>query len=188
VASNGNNRAYDLAEATNYQDYTVDNVHEYDPGLFVLPVASEVSETVTVRVHGGYGKRIIKYNIAKTGNPPVVPMPKATVGDDTLVSSVIHAPTPIPNLANGNYDWTVSGTYIYVNAGGSRVPGETTLPAVGYPYSIAVQDARAQQSGQTEDEIITEIKVNNLIMDGGWVWPLVSFPTTLMMNPNLIQV
>lgn len=188
MAFNGNSKAYDLSEVSNYQDYYVDNIHDYDPGVFVLPVASEVSEAVVVRCHAGLSKRTIKYRAVKTGNPPVVPLPKATVGNDRLVSSVISAPTPLPNLANGNYDWAVTGTYMYITAGEARVPGEVTYPGVGYPYSIPIQDARAQQSGQSEDEIISEIKTNNLLIDGGWVWPLVSFPTTLLMNPNQIQV
>jgi len=184
----GNDDAYDIPGQTAYKRYAVDNVNNYDAGVMVLPVGSEASATVTVRVHGGYGQRTVKYTIAKQGNPPVVPLPSLTVGADVLIDAVVNVPTPTPNPQTGGYDWTVQGQYNYVTSGTSRVFGTDILPVTSYPYVNITQDSIAALSIQSQGAqgLSDELKESNAIATGGWIWPLTVFPSNLLMNPNLL--
>lgn len=184
----GNTGAYDEAQATAYQDYRVDNVSTFDPGVLVLPVASEVGLAVKVRVHGGVGKYKTTFAIAKQGNPPVVPLPKAEVGDDALTASWVNVETPTPNEPSGGYNWIVRGEYEYSTVGSPREFGTDQLPIVAYPFTNARQDAIAAASlqGQSLNTLAASIDTEGLLATGGWLWPILSYPSNLLMNPNLL--
>lgn len=183
----GNENAYDIAGQSSYSQYKVDNVTGFDPGVLVLPVASETSQSVQVRCHGGLSTRTVTFDIRKQGNPPVVPLPE-NVGTDVLTSAEVNVLTPSPDLQSGGYDWTVKGSYSFVTEGECTVFGVDQLPLVSYPYINERQDTLAAESlkGRTAITLASEIKQAHLVVTGGWVWPLTTYPTNLLMNPNLI--
>lgn len=184
----GNTGAYDIAGQSAYRDYDVDNVSTYDPGVIVLPVASETGSAVKVRVHGGVGKYKTTFNIAKQGNPPVVPLPKDTNGDDALVASWVNVETPTPNEQSGGYDWIVRGEYEYCTVGPPRIFGTSMLPVVSYPYVNIRQDLLGASTlqGQPPEVLQNSIETQNQLVTGGWLWPILSYPSNLLMNPNLL--
>jgi hypothetical protein len=184
----GNTNAFDEAGATAYRDYDVDNVSTYDPGVLVLPVASEAGLAVKVRVHGGVGKYKTTFAISKQGNPPVVPLPKETQGNDSLTASWVNVETPTPNETSGGYDWIVRGEYEYSTVGSPRVFGTDMLPVVSYPFTNARQDllAAASLQGQPPTVLQNSIGTQNQLMTGGWLWPIMTYPSNLLMNPVLL--
>lgn len=185
----GNPGAYDLAGQTAYRDYKADNVSTYDPGVLVLPVASEAGLAVRVRVHGGIGKYKTTFAVAKQGNPPVIPMPEETVGNDQLTASWVNVETPTPNETSGGYDWIVHGEYEYATVGPPREFGIDQLPILSYPYTNLRQDLLAASSlqGQNPNVLSASIKSDNLLITGGWLWPILSYPSNLLMNPGLLN-
>lgn len=184
----GNEDAYDIAGQSSYSQYKVDNVSGFDPGVLVLPVASETSNSVQVRCHGGLSTRRVTFDIRKQGNPPVIPLPSDNVGVDVLTSAEVNVLTPSPDLQSGGYDWTVKGEYLYVTEGEARVFGVDQLPLTSYPYINERQDTIAAESllGRTPITLSSEIKQAHLVVTGGWVWPIMTYPTNLLMNPNLL--
>jgi len=185
----GNTDAYDIPAKSAYKKYNVDNVHTISPGLLILPVASETAETVTVRVHGGFEKRTVSFDIAKQGNPPVIPLP-ADTELDTLVNSEVNVITPSPDETTGGYNWTVKGQYEYVTTGTIRKFGVDQLPVTGYPFMNPRQDIVAAQSlSQGGDTITLEANLvqAQVVAQGGWLWPFTIYPSNMLMNPNLIS-
>lgn len=180
--------SYDFPGSSAYRKYEVNNVHRIISGVLVLPVASESSQSVQVRMHGGQGVRRIKFDIAKEGNPPVVPLPSDTVGDDALISADVNILTPTPNDQLGSYNWIVRGEYEYMTVGAAREMGADQLPLTSYPYLNIRQDmiAGASLSGKTPAQLESELIQTNALTVGGWLWPLTVFPSNLCMNPNLI--
>lgn len=189
MAVRGNTGAIDLIDgASTYTGFDTNSQYSYDPGVMVLPVASEASLTVTVRQHGGYGKRSVTFDITKTGNPPVVPSAEDTVGNDKLVSARIDIPTPTPNIPTGGYDWAVRGQYEYVTTRQPRIPGAAVFPAVSYPYPLEAQDVIASVSvgNLTPTQYQSQLKSTNIIVQDKWLWPLTVYPSNLLGNPSLI--
>ena len=185
----GSNEAYDLGGKSAYVTYDVDNITSVSSGLLVLPVASETAETVTVRVHGGMGKRVVKFDIAKKGNPPVIPLP-ADTASDTLVNSQVNVITPHPDDTTGSYNWAIQGTYEYVTTGTLRQFGVDQIPVTGYPYSNPRQDALAGDAiANFGDPVSMEQQMiqSAAVPQGNWIWPLTVYPSNMLMNPNLIQ-
>lgn len=186
----GNADAFDLADQTAYVKYKADTAHSYDPGVLVLPVASEAAMSVHVRIHGGQGRRTVTYDIRKQGNPPVAPSPSLVIGDEYLTGATVTVPTAVPNPQTGGYDWTLQGEYTYVDTGRGRLPGRDLLPAVGYPFLNPAQDTIAVQSlnGGTVAQLESELKSTGVLSTGGMVWPLTVYPSNLMMNPLTIGI
>lgn len=185
----GSNEAYDLGARSAYVNYDVDNVTSVSSGLLVLPVASESATTVTVRVHGGLGKRTVKFDIAKRGNPPVIPLP-ADTASDTLINSQVNVITPHPDDTTGGYNWAVQGTYEYITTGTLRQFGVDQLPVTAYPYMNIRQDAMATQAIQNYGSSVSmeqEMIQSGAVPQGDWIWPLTVYPSNMLMNPNLIQ-
>lgn len=180
------NPAFDVAEASNYVRYKVDNRHTYDPGTITLPVASETSLSVTVRQHGGQSQRIVDFDVAKAGNPPVLPGPVVQGTVDKLQSAEVNIETPSPDSKSGGYNWKAKGRYVY-SANGARVPGEDMLPQTGYPFPT-LQDQYAVQTlaGQTPVGLANTLDRGQFLYSGGWLWPLTVYPSNFLMNPELI--
>jgi hypothetical protein len=170
----GNPDAFDAKRGEDYTGYRQETTYEYDPGVFILPVASTTEKPPKiVRVHGGLGRRVVKFAASKKGTPPV--LPAATDTDrDTLVGSTVVVPLPAFDDKVAGYHWQVGGTYTYVTTGLSptsppmppppppaspptvedqavaslrrvaRVPGRDALPAGVYPFPLPVQDTAAE--------------------------------------------
>lgn len=190
MASRGNTNAIDLKNGQSaYGRYNADSNFYYDAGLFVLPIASETASTVTVRCHGGYAERRVKFDISKNGNPPVIPSAEDTVGNDKLTGAALTVETPAPNMNTGGYNWTVRGEYRYVTTTSPRIPGSSLFPAVGYPFPLLQQDTLARKSvgGTTPQQASNKLKTDNTILQDEWVWPLTIFPSNLLGSPSLIS-
>lgn len=184
----GNSNAFDLIDgATAYSGYLGDTQYAYDAGVMILPVASETSLTVQVRQHGGYGTRRVTFDVAKQGNPPIVPAPDNTLRD-TLVSTAVSVPTPTQNPNTGTFNWRVKGQYDYVTSSNPRIPGVHMLPTISYPYPTPVQDAISAQtfSSQTPEQVANQMIQDDSVLSTKWAWTLTSYPSNLLMNPELL--
>lgn len=177
--------SFDLADQSAYIRYAANQEHKYDPGVFVLPVASETSSAVVVRCHGGVGSRVVTFDLKKQGNPPVAPAPSLTIGTERLVAASVSVPTPSPNPQIGSYDWNLRGTYVYYDTSDPRIPGRDQLPAVSFPFVNPAQDSLAAQSlqGRETETFENEMISAGVLQGGGLLWPITVYPSKMMMNP-----
>ncbi len=173
----GNPDAFDLKEGHKYNGYRQYNSYEYDPGVFVLPLASREPKNVVVRVHGGIGIRKVNVAAMKKGNPPILPAAVDT-DRDTLVACSVQVPLPafIPDQAD--YNWMASGTYLYVTTkGGPRIPGRDFLPLGQYPFPLPLQDAAVESLAQAGIDMQTFATVLESQIPAGTVtWPFTTYP------------
>lgn len=180
----GNPDAIDAKGSDQYAAYRQTSDFAYVPGVFVLPLAN--GGVVTGRVHKGYGTRTVRFNAIRRGQPPVLPA-AADTDRDVLVSADVQVPLPAFSLTQPNFDWNVSGEYVFVttHADGPRVPGLSRLPAGQYPFPLPLQDSAGDaiaSSGGME-------YVENSLYDGiqeGTVWPFTIMPKHFF-NPLLLR-
>lgn len=129
------------ADANAYKDYSQDHAYEHDTGLIVLPVGSREPKHRVIRLHGGVGIRRVKWSASRTGKPPIIPKAEDLAADTILSSSVSAAlPTPLPQ--SGQYLFSLSGEYTYVQES-PRVAGTNAFPTGVYPYTLNPHDAIA---------------------------------------------
>lgn len=181
-----------------YGEYTQDNHFDYDSGLLALPVAGSEPAVKVIRLHGGYGKRTLKFNETRLGRPPIVPTMTDTMNDTFLGGTLFTALPGAPSTSAG-YTWHISGQYEYVQLT-PRIVGEDTFPVGAYTGSMQSQDLAAYtDSGPSGvppyapmtltaynafwDGFTTDID----IASGDWTWPYLAFPpvfSTDVTNPN----
>lgn len=138
-------------EAGSYRDYSQDHVYSHDHGLVVLPVAGRAAGHRVIRLHGGIATRTVNWSASRGGRPPLIPAAADTNGD-TLLSSTIVPTLPRVNAQARSYDWSVSGTYVYVQ-NTPRVPGVNAFPAGNHPYAVLPQAALA--AGELPSNLMT---------------------------------
>lgn len=182
--SRGNADAWDREQANAYRGFESDSDFSYDPGVMVLPVASQDPKTVKVRFHGGFSKRVVSFTARKNGNPPVVPAPDDT-DRETLVMATVTVKTPVPDTTNNGYVWFVSGNYTYYNNDKPRIPGEDFLPAISRPYPVP-QDAVGQEMLRGTSLEALQNNISSSDFDRGtYLWPFTVMPK-IFFNPNLV--
>lgn len=181
----GNQDAFEIGDSGAYSRYKAETTHEFKPGVLILPVASESGRAVVVQMHGAISQRIINFDIAKQGNPPVVPAPSTQWGHEFLSVASVTIPTPIPNMNNSGYDWAVRGRYVYVNTTRGIQPGVDNLSTVGYPYPNPDQDSMAQTSiGSSSLASFKQTLIDSQAINrGSYIWPLTIYPSDMLMNP-----
>lgn len=174
----GNPDAFDVRQGHEYTGYRQNSSYTYDPGVFVLPVASRTPKTVIARVHGGLGIRRVSVAAAKRGTPPILPAAVDT-DRDTLVSCTVDVPLPAFNPDAPTFNWTAAGEYVYVTTGtkGPRIPGKDFLPAGQYPFPLPLQDAAVEvlSAGGGGAETVAASLVNS-IPAGTTLWPFTTMP------------
>lgn len=120
--------------------------HSYDPGVLVLPVASEDSRTVRVRVHGGYSTRTVRFAMTREDNPPILPKPEDVMNKDrtdVLVSCDLHLPLPVPSSTPNHLTWSASGEYVFVGTGlETTVTSPVTVPPASPPVPPVTTTSR----------------------------------------------
>lgn len=172
----GNANAFDLNQAQEYIGYRQITDYEYDPGVFVLPIASREAKTIAARVHGGVGYRKVNVAASKRGGPPILPA-AADTDRDVLVGCTINLPLPSFHGDSPNYTWTAGGSYTYVTAGKPRIPGRDMLPAGQYPFPLPLQDAVASETAKGHDSIVSIAQaLAGKIATGSYVWPFTVMP------------
>jgi hypothetical protein len=180
----GNDFAFDRAQSNNYRKYQTDSTFTYDPGVMVLPVASDTPMTVTVRYHGGYGTRTVAFDAMKNGNPPILPAANDT-DDDKLIGATINVGIPIPDTINNGYIWSAQGTYRFVTLDDPRIPGRDYFPAVQRPYAVPQDDvALGMLGGGTIDDVKDSITPSDF-QRGTYSWPFTIYPD-IFFNAKLI--
>lgn len=191
----GNPDAFDLRTAADYSAYRQESAFNYDPGVFILPIASTTPKVKVVRIHGGYGTRTVSFAATKRGAPPIIPAATDT-DKDYLVGANVVVPLPSPSPGSATYDWAISGQYTFVTkgatqvgtewVGGARVPGKDFLPAGQYPFPLPPQDAAAEaiiSSGSHED---AAANLRQQIPKNDYLWPFTVFPPQFA-NPLLLR-
>lgn len=173
----GNPNAFDIQSAEAYTGYRQSSNYEYDPGVFVLPVASRTPKVVVGRVHAGLGMRTVKVAASKRGSPPIIPAATDT-DQDTLIHASVNLPLPAFLTDSPGYHWTVTGTYSYVTTGdgGPRIPGKSYLPAGQYPFPLPLQDAAVELLSAGTDMKGAAGYLEQQIPMGGYLWPFTVMP------------
>lgn len=136
-------------EAYGFQDYKEfgqNNTFSQDLGVVVCPIASFDSGFRLIRLHGGYGLRKASWVASRDGKPPIYPAAGNTA-DDILLGTTISPALPTPN-DNGTYNWSVSGSYLYVQRL-MRTPGQHAFPVGEYPFRVEPAASRAAAMGST---------------------------------------
>jgi hypothetical protein len=184
----GNPDAFDVRQASHYLRYRQNTSYAYDPGVFVMAVASRTPKTVVARVHGGYGVRKVDVDAAKRGSPPILPAANDT-DRDTLIGCVINIPLPAISSSSPEYDWVASGSYLFVTTheDGPRVPGKDYLPAGQYPFPTPYQDRAIEAIYASGDSVQTVgDALPGQIPSGNYVWPYAIMPPAFF-NPILLR-
>ncbi len=148
----------DFPAADNQQDLyqngvDQNNTYTFEPGTCVLPVAEDPptdpellktwSPVDVIKLHAPYRVRRVSYKTLKQNNPPVIPKPQDT-GAFVFLSGAVSVGT-ILNQSFTNFDWAVSGEYVYVENCVSRIEDGLIL-GIG-PYQWFVTPANALQYG-----------------------------------------
>lgn len=194
----------DFIAANEYKKFRQSTRYQYDPGVFVLALASRTPKTITVRAHAGFGTRIVDFEAAKSGAPPVLPTPTDT-DRDVLVSAVVNIPLPAVSAHEGTYDWFVGGQYVFVTKGqedvvdsegeviktinGPRVPGIDILNAGSYPFKPSIQTAAAlaiAPDGDVRPEANRLLQFPQNIADNSYLWPFTVLPPAFF-NHDLLR-
>lgn len=136
----------DLHSGGEYETYESDNNYDYDTGMVVLPVAGRTPAFRNIRLHGGYGMRVVKFRAIRKGKPPVIPQMVDTSYDTFLKGEVIVS-LPVQNPQSGAYTFEAHGKYVFVQTS-PRIVGTNTLPTGGYPYPLPATDQMAAQLAQ----------------------------------------
>lgn len=181
-----------------------DQTHDfsYDRGLIQLPVASRVAGSRLIRLHGGCGKRVVRFRFVREGKPPIIPAMADTSGDTLLAASVAPA-TPMPSVTGRGLDWVVSGEYVYAQDT-PRIVGNHALPVGQHPFldrSLVSETQAAVPSSAinlyvntvSEDPatafqllVETTAAATTINADGDYSWPLFALPTAFSSN-HIIQ-
>lgn len=181
----------DFQETSGYTDYTnyeQDSSYTYDTGLLALPVAGSESAVKVIRLHGGYGTRTLKYDMARKGRPPIVPTMIDTP-NDTFLGGTITTELPTGGQTSLGYKWHVAGDYTFVQTT-PRIVGLNTFPVGIYPGPMIPQDIGAQGQGgsmavppfesqtlENYDNFWNGIAASTVdISTAGWTWPFLAFP------------
>lgn len=174
-------------EKAGYQDYAkVEQHHEYRfvPGVVQVPLAQRTAGHRLIRLHGGYGERIVTWESQRMGRPPTIPTAE-DLSTDTLLGHTITPSLPRPNETAAGFDWRVSGTYTYAQ-NTARVPGTDAFPVGLFPFILPVQDSAADalssEAGQTSPSDFTAYynALGDAIVDktsGNYIWPFLALPT-----------
>ena len=129
--------------ATEYGGTGQQHAYQEVSGLRVLARAADGAAPKIVRIHGDYGLRTVSFESTRVDRPPIVPkgedIRSGDVVTDVYLGGHIALPTPSPNEKSGGFNWTVTGTYQYVQTP-MRRPGTTCLPTGGYPHPLYPQD------------------------------------------------
>lgn len=174
-------------QALSYTEgYKQDHEYTHDSGVVVLPVAGRTAKHRRIRLHGGIGHRIVRWEASRLGKPPLAPKPE-TIGD-TILSTCVHAHLPIPSPGSNAYLFRMSGEYVFVQDS-PRVVGVNALPTGAHPYPVEPMDTVAEttlgsalsQSPPTtiaEFDTVVEALQNRVVNSGAsdFVWPLTVFP------------
>ncbi len=185
------------ADATATGDYKrSDHQHSfhYDSGVIAVPTAGREPGVRLIRLHGGFGERIYRWQVDREGKPPVIPSMTDTSGD-TFLGGFAAPMTPTPSAVNQKtYDWSVSGEYRFVQnvprvvgeaalpvgqhpfvAGGPSAYGSLIAPNLGAYYANAVAQNLPEGPFHTVAETLPSfVPVDNV---GNFSWPFLAMPT-----------
>lgn len=153
----------DIVQSTLYDGITNANSYDMMPGVCILPLAedpptdleslAEYSPVVIARLHAPY--RIRKYNFSehKQNNPPVIQTPEDT-GAFVFVGGSLSFYTQF-NSTWWNSDWTVDGSYIYIENCVSRPQDGFVLGSVTPFTNDPDASATSYYTGDSEQPQIT---------------------------------
>jgi hypothetical protein len=191
----------DNVAADQYKKFQQVTTYGYDPGVFVLPLASRTPKTITVRAHAGVGTRTVEFDAVKNGSPPIIPS-AADTDRDVLVQAGVSIPLPAPSGHDSGFDWVVKGVYVFVTKGvedvldedgevtgtknGPRVPGSDYLNAGQYPFTLAIQDAAGRALAPSGDIRGPGDELPAQIEDNSFLWPYTVFPPAFF-NGDLLR-
>lgn len=168
--------AIEIAGAGDYDESTIRNQYVTVPGVIQCPIAQQTAGHRLIRLHGGYGTRVVKWTAERSGRPPVIPAAVNTsVDGDTLLGYSVMPTAYRPNNTAGGYDWHVSGEYTYAQET-PRIPGQDALPAGAFPFGLTLQDGLASAivapmniTGGQPDYVT--IGADTFRSDGNYYWP-----------------
>lgn len=165
-----------------YEQYGQEHEFTHIGGVVQLPVASRTADHRLIRLHGGYGKRTVRWKAKRNGRPPVIPVASGLT-DDTLLNATVMPMLPRPNENAGGFDWCVSGTYEYAQ-NAPRIVGTDAFPVGGFPFALPIQEAVAGQLGQTQSPSQNFSTYYNAVgasivdpVTGAYIWPFLALPT-----------
>lgn len=130
-----------IGSPADVRDYQSEQTYKYDRGLVTMPVAGAVPGRKIIRLHGGYGTRIVEWTASRAGKPPVIPA-LADTGRDVVLGGDVTTVLPVPTGNGPGFLWRVSGRYEFAQYE-PRVAGTHTIVAGSYPYGIVPNDAVA---------------------------------------------
>jgi hypothetical protein len=197
--------SWDYRQAGLYDNFGLENDYTLVEGVFALPVAEETptdptalaawSPVHTVRAHAPYRIRTVDFTVRKTGNPPVVPSP-GSAGKHTFLGGVLAFAHPSFNLTLGRYDWTVGGSYSFVETCRSNVEDGFVLGGGSFGLESQVYNASQLQPSTPAYGAISAAgtdarrgysQASQISMDNpGWIYDTVTyFPATFFNDEQL---
>jgi hypothetical protein len=179
-------------DAKTYKRQEQTTEYSHDPGLVALPVASRASAHRLIRLHGGIGKRRVKWRMDREGAPPYIPAARNLSDGDVLLSSTVTPSLPRPNPTVNGFDWSVEGEYVFVQAR-PRLAGRHTFPAGNHAFIVQPQAKFAAKKVESvltgvysDPNIAAEDKIDSVMNfaatyatigpDGTIEWPFTILP------------
>lgn len=182
-------------EGGSYADYRQVHSYEADKGLAIAPSSNRTGTPRLLRLHGGYGKRVVDFNASRVETPPLLPLAADTEGD-TLVSHTLEIPLPVFDQLLGRYNFKARGQYVYLQ-NATRVPGTDPFPTGRYPYPLEPADTLSMAStiaaignaalavifgGATPIASLTAALGATIDVTRKYVWYLTSLPSQTFTN------
>lgn len=185
----------DHSGAGSYKSADQSHQYEYDTGVIAVPLAGDEPGHRLIRLHGGIGMRRVNWTHTRTGNPPFIPTMEDTSGDTFLAGSVSPR-LPTPSVTQNGYDWSVSGSYVYVQ-NTPRIVGQSHLPVGQHPFICYDQQAVASDLiGDAASSAYDADGFQGLIdaaeatlqpdANGSYTWPYLALPI-LFSSSSLIH-
>lgn len=190
------NNKPDFTATQGYSDSRQDHSYTYDSGVVVLPQAGRSPNFRIIRLHGGLGMRTSDWKMSRKGKPPTIPSMANTSEDIFLGGSVVPS-LPRPSTTRpDSYDWTVRGSYTYVQAV-PRIAGSSAFPVGQHPFLCVDQAATANAIGQNVlpyysgslplQSVAAKLTSTVTIEpDGDFAWPFLVIPADFSSS-HLLQ-
>jgi hypothetical protein len=201
----------DTAQIGLYQEYENSNEYFFESGICVLPIAEDPPENpiklltwspvVTLRFHSPYRIRKVNYSIQKDKNPPVFPAPTDS-GAHIFLNGSIEITNQI-NTSMRTFDWSMSGTYTYVEKCVSDYTHGLVLGSPPFRYPSELENQVQYWVGGNQNLIYpgavnfagieTKIGYNmslyaeNGYPTGTWVYNCSSYYPGNLFDPNMVK-
>lgn len=183
-------RRSEVDPSGSYRSYEQDHDYDYDGGVIPIPTSGSTPQFVSIRVHGGFGMRTVKWSTSRNDKPPIIPE-MVNLEGDTFLSGNVQFALPQPNPQSGSMSWHVAGEYRYVQSS-PRLVGTGVFTTGRVPYYTPGVDGIASTilaplvvGAATLTSVSTALAATVDHNNGNYLWPF-SFHSPVFTSSGVI--